>query len=78
MNIETRLFNLENSIKTIMESNGMTAKTSDEKTDRLSSKTDCNLIKTVQTEADLEDAAITMADFMAEYYLSQFEGGEEE
>lgn len=31
-----------------------------------------------QTNANLEDTAITMADFMAEYYLSQFEGGEEE
>ena len=34
--------------------------------------------KIKNTEADLEDAAITIADFMAEYYLSQFEGGEEE
>ena len=44
----------------------------------VSVKTDTLKTETEQNNVDIDEVAITMADFMAEYYLSQFEGGEEE
>ena len=75
--IETKLLNIEAQLSKLAERQGNRANDSDDKILNARSTIDV-------TTAELEETAVTVADFLAEYYLSQLgvddfdtEGGEE-
>lgn len=83
--IEVRITQLENNMNTLLS----VRRTEDERNRNKTESNEKSLNETnkniVETTAELEETAITVADFLAEYYLSQLgiddfnmEGGEEE